>query len=184
MNRSVCNHFIFHRNAFKLLQGHTTGLLWPRTKAQLINNEMYYFSYRIIWILSVTSCCSTMGHPVGNMMQTKGHFYTDQCTYLSSPSTTPKPACSTRVTLGSYQPINWAAAKITWKCIACRTSQLMPRRRKKKKHQEHLVIWPSIQVTHQTNKKFYTVWIKILLINPSLNFSQRKHLSYLSKAEL
>lgn len=37
-------------------------------------------------------------------------------THLSSPSTTPKPACSTRVTLGSYHPNICAAANTTWKC--------------------------------------------------------------------
>jgi len=41
-------------------------------------------------------------------------------THLSSPSTTPKPMCSTRVTLGSYHPAAATTAKHVFRCIACR----------------------------------------------------------------
>lgn len=41
-------------------------------------------------------------------------------TYLSSPSTTPKAAWATLVTLGSYQPIICPAANTVWKCTDCK----------------------------------------------------------------
>lgn len=56
-------------------------------------------------------------------------------TYLSSPSTTPKAAWATLVTLGSYQPIICPAANTVWRCTDC----------KKIKHQQ-LVLNPLLQV--------------------------------------
>lgn len=56
-------------------------------------------------------------------------------TYLSSPSTTPKAAWATLVTLGSYQPIICPAANTVWRCTDC----------KKIKHQQ-LVLNPLLQM--------------------------------------